>query len=74
MVDYDASRLIHPTSLNEQVKRNQARFPGDFMFQLTSAEKQKVIAICDHPSSLKFSSANPYVFTEHGAILDIIQR
>ena len=25
--------------VNEQVKRNSSRFPGDFMFQLTQGEK-----------------------------------
>jgi hypothetical protein len=28
-----------------------------------------VVAICDHLASLKFSKTNPYVFTEHGAIM-----
>jgi ORF6N domain len=40
--------------LNEQVKRNQDRFPADFMFQLTSEEahrfhgrhRQETVAIC----------------------------
>lgn len=55
--------------LNEQVKRNKARFPSDFMFQLTSEEKAEVVANCDHLSKLKFSHALPFVFTEHGAIM-----
>lgn len=55
--------------LNEQVKRNLTRFPDDFMFLLTSAEKNEVVANCDHLANLKFSSTNPSVFTEHGAIM-----
>jgi len=55
--------------LNEQVKRNRERFPADFMFQLTAAEKTEVVAVCDHLSALKFSKAPPFVFTEHGAIM-----
>lgn len=39
--------------LNEQVKRNFARFPEDFVFQLTSAEKQEVVANCDHLARLE---------------------
>ncbi|MFM8766059.1 MAG: ORF6N domain-containing protein [Spartobacteria bacterium] len=39
--------------LNEQVKRNFARFPEDFVFQLTSAEKQEVVANCNHLARLK---------------------
>jgi len=55
--------------LNEQVKRNQERFPKDFMFQLSADEKAEVIANCDHLDKLKFSKALPYAFTEHGAIM-----
>ena len=29
---------VEPRRLNEQVKRNIERFPGDFMFQLTQEE------------------------------------
>jgi len=55
--------------LNEQVRRNLKRFPGDFMFQLTPEEKTEVIANCDHLEKLKFSKALPLAFTEHGAIM-----
>jgi len=55
--------------LNEQVRRNLKRFPGDFMFQLTLDEKAEVIANCDHLEKLKFSKALPLAFTEHGAIM-----
>ncbi len=55
--------------LNEQVKRNKDRFPDDFMFQLSVAEKIEVVANCDHLKNLKYSNTLPYVFTEHGAIM-----
>jgi hypothetical protein len=42
--------------VNEQVKRNKNRFPGDFMFQLTPEAKLEVVAKCDH-------------LTEHGALM-----
>ena len=32
-------------------------------------KKAKVVANCDHLSTLKFSPSLPYVFTEHGAIM-----
>jgi len=32
-------------------------------------EKAKVVANCDHLSTLKFSPSLPYAFTEHGAIM-----
>lgn len=38
------------------------------MFQLTDAEKQDVVANCDHLNKLKFSKTLPFAFTEHGAI------
>ena len=70
MIDADLAELYGvPTKrLNEQVKRNPARFPDDFMFQLTEAEKQEVVANCDHLNKLKFSKTLPFAFTEHGAI------
>lgn len=70
MIDADLAALYGvPTKrLNEQVKRNQERFPADFMFQLSVAEKQEVVAHCDHLAKLKFSTSLPYAFTEHGAI------
>ena len=55
-------------ALNQAVKRNAERFPGDFMFQLDTAEKAEVVTSCDHLQKLKFSKPLPYAFTEHGAI------
>ena len=71
MLNADLAELYGVTTkrLNEQVKRNRARFPKDFMFQLTAKEKSEVVANCDHLSKLKFSPALPYAFTEHGAIM-----
>jgi chromosome segregation ATPase len=70
MIDADLAELYGVTTkrLNEQVKRNQERFPADFMFQLTADEKAEVVANCDHLARLKFSKSLPYAFTEHGAI------
>lgn len=71
IIDADLAELYGVTTkrLNEQVRRNKNRFPKDFVFQLTKAEKQEVVAICDHLKKLKFSPALPLVFTEHGAIM-----
>ena len=55
--------------LNEQVRRNRSRFPEDFVFQLTAAEKTEVVAKCDHLRKLKFSKSLPLAFTEHGALM-----
>src|ERR1700757_1954117 len=70
ILDNDLAQLyeVPVKRLNEQVKRNQHRFPGDFMFQLTP----------DEMDSLRSQSATskrgarrylPYAFTEHGAIM-----
>jgi len=71
IVDADLASFygVSTKRLNEQVKRNRERFPEDFMFQLVPEEKSEVVASCDHLSRLKFSSALPYAFTEHGAIM-----
>jgi hypothetical protein len=71
IIDSDLADLYGvPTKrLNEQIKRNNKRFPPDFMFQLTKAEKDEVVANCDHLRKLKFSPVLPYAFTEHGAIM-----
>jgi phage regulator Rha-like protein len=71
MIDSDLAELYGVTTkrLNEQVRRNIKRFPEDFMIQLIEAEKQQVVANCDHLKKLKFSPFLPYVFTEYGAVM-----
>ena len=71
MLDADLARVygVSTKRLNEQAKRNAARFPPDFVFRLTRKEKDEVVANCDHLKALKFSKALPYAFTEHGAIM-----
>ena len=71
MIDSDLVELygVSTKRLNEQVKRNIKRFPKDFMFQLSEAEKEEVVANCDHLSKLKFSPYLPYVFTEYGTVM-----
>lgn len=58
---------VATSRLNEAVKRNAARFPEDFMFQLTAAETRNLIsqfAISSWGGSRKLA----FAFTEHGAI------
>jgi hypothetical protein len=71
MLDADLARLYGVTTkrLNEQVKRNRDRFPGDFVFPLTTEEKAQVVATCDHLQRLRYSPVLPYAFTEHGAVM-----
>jgi len=71
MLDADLAELYGTTTkaLNQAVRRNPERFPADFRFELTAAEKQEVVTNCDHLARLKFSRTLPYAFTEHGAIM-----
>ena len=68
LIDQDIARLYGVTTkrLNEQAKRNSARFPSNFRFELTEEERDEVVANCDHLQSLKFRPTLPYAFTEQG--------
>lgn len=57
--------------LNEQVKRNAARFPEDFLFRLSPAEVEALNRSHFATGSQKHRDprAPPYAFTEHGAIM-----
>ncbi|MBQ7532334.1 MAG: ORF6N domain-containing protein [Bacteroidales bacterium] len=68
MIDRDLAEIygVKTKRLNEQVKRNIERFPERYMFQLSDYETLKLVANCDRLQTLKHSSSNPYVFTEHG--------
>jgi phage regulator Rha-like protein len=72
MLDVDLAQLYGVTvkRLNQQVTRNQERFPSDFTFQLNSKEHSAL--------RLQFATSNkgrggrrypPFAFTEHGAIM-----
>lgn len=71
MIDADLAALygVATKRLNEQVKRNAKRFPVDFVFQLSRAERDEVVANCDHLLRLRFSPTMPFAFTEHGALM-----
>ncbi|MBR2525447.1 ORF6N domain-containing protein [bacterium] len=69
MLDSDLAKLygIETSNLNKAVKRNIARFPEDFMFQLTKEEYENLIFQLGISSS-KHGGRRfmPYVFTEQG--------
>jgi len=71
LLDADLAAIygVPTRALNQAVKRNAARFPKDFLFQLTHQEKKEVVTNCDHLARLKFSPVRPYAFTEHGALM-----
>jgi hypothetical protein len=72
ILDADIAGLygVSVKRLNEQVKRNQGRFPSDFMFRLTEKEHNSLRS--QFATSKKTRGGRrytPYAFTEHGAIM-----
>lgn len=62
---------VSTKALNQAVKRNANRFPQDFMFRLTRAEtgtlnRSQIVTGSQKHRDPRFQ---PYVFTEHGAIM-----
>jgi hypothetical protein len=72
MLDSDLAELYEVTTkrLNEQVKRNRGRFPTDFMFQLNAEESRHLRSqIATSKTGRGGRRYQPYVFTEHGALM-----
>jgi hypothetical protein len=71
LVDADLADLygVSTKALNQAVRRNRGRFPGDFCFRTSDMEKSEVVTICDHLQRLKFSRTTPLAFTEQGAFM-----
>jgi hypothetical protein len=73
MLDSELASLYGVTTkrLNEQVRRNSDRFPGDFLMQLSADAFE---SLRSHFATLKQGRGQhrkylPYVFTEHGALM-----
>lgn len=76
MLDSDLAELyqVEVKRLNEQVRRNLARFPNDFMFQLSLSEATNLKSQFA-TSSWGGKRKLPYVFTELGvAMLSSVLR
>jgi len=81
--DSDLARIygVSTKALNQAVKRNKARFPADFMFQISRrdlAENRSQIATGPENKNLRSQFVTsrwggpryrPYAFTEQGAIM-----
>jgi hypothetical protein len=72
ILDVDIAELygVSVKVLNQQIKRNQERFPADFVFQLTVRESE--VLRSQFVTSNKGRGGRryaPYAFTEHGAIM-----
>ena len=75
MLDFDLADLygVETKVLNQAVKRNQKRFPADFMFSLSKQEILRMSQIVTS-SQVKFHS-NVNAFTENGvAMLSSVLR
>ena len=72
MLDSDLARIykVNTSQLNQQLKRNQRRFPTDFAFRLTRKEFTSLISqIVISKKGRGGRRQSPWVFTEHGAIM-----
>ena len=68
LIDRDLAMLygVETKHLNERVKRNVARFPERFRFQLTRQEMKELVAKYDRFKKLRHSTSLSYAFTEQG--------
>lgn len=73
IIDADLAELYGvPTKVfNQAVKRNQTRFPADFMFQLSKEELEfwRSQIVTSNSSAKMGLRRAPYAFTEHGAYM-----
>jgi hypothetical protein len=60
---------VETRALNQAVKRNIIRFPGDFMFKLSEAEAQQLVSQNVIPHKKYFGGSLPYAFTEQGVAM-----
>ncbi len=77
MLDRDLAELyaVRSIALRQQVKRNQERFPSDFMFQLNASEADILVSQNVIPSKKSLGGSLPFAFTEQGvAMLSSVLR
>ncbi len=72
MLDRDLAALydVETRVLNQAVKRNEKRFPNDFMFELTREEIMRIsqFVISSEPPDIKYSK-RVFAFTEQGVAM-----
>jgi len=70
VLDFDLSALynVETRVLNQAVKRNTKRFPGDFMFQLNKNEWDTLMSqfVISKTERRGGTQKHPYAFTEQG--------
>lgn len=68
MLDFDLALLynVETRVLKQAVRRNNNRFPEDFMFILTEIEINQLVSQSVIPSKSNLGGALPFAFTEQG--------
>ena len=68
LIDRDLAMIygVETRALNQAAKRNSARFPERYRFQLTKDEMKELVTNCDRFSTLKHSTSAPYAYTVFG--------
>jgi hypothetical protein len=72
LLDSDLAKLygVQTERLNQQVRRNQGRFPDDFVFRLTIKEiRDNRLQFAGGSRKHRDLRFRPLAFTEHGAIM-----
>jgi hypothetical protein len=77
MLDFDLAELygVETRALKQAVRRNLARFPADFMFELSAGEIKNLVSQSVIPTRGKLGGATPMAFTQEGvAMLSSVLR
>ena len=68
LIDGDVAEVygVETKRVNEAVKNNRDKFPGDYLIELSQDEKDELVENFDRFNRLKHSTALPKAFTEKG--------
>ncbi|MDR0872592.1 MAG: ORF6N domain-containing protein [Prevotellaceae bacterium] len=68
LLDSDVAELygVQTKEINQAVRNNPEKFPAGYVFDLQSAENQKLVKNFDRFNKLKHSTVMPKAFTEKG--------
>ena len=71
MLDRDLAELygVKAIALRQQVSRNKARFPSDFLFRLSQDEAEALVSQNVIPSKRSLGGSLPFAFTQEGVAM-----
>lgn len=71
MLDADLAKVFRLSTdgVEKRIRCNRSRFPEDFLFRLTAAERDELIEACPRLRRLRLSRRPPLVFTEAGLLM-----